>query len=162
MGAILCGNKLFKCGDTLDNDMDGLVDLADPECTSPCDDDEYSFKTSLPGQNLDCLSDCFFDANSGMGDDGCSWNLKCDPQNPGGQIGCAYNPNQGMCEMPQSQACLDFCVPLVPSGCDCFGCCLIEGQFVYLDGSPDCTLDTLQGGPGTCYSCSFNDSCANQ
>ena len=154
--AILCGNKLFECGDTFDNDMDGLVDLADPECTSPCDDDEGSFKTNLPGQNNDCKGDCYFDNNSGGGDDKCEWNLKCDPENPGAQIGCEYDPDFEMCGLEMPQDCLDFCVPLVPNGCDCFGCCEIAGQFVYLDGA-ECALDDLEA----CESCTFFEGCNN-
>src|SRR5690606_39346632 len=50
-GIKYCGTEVYACGDTLDNDMDGLIDLDDPECTTPCDDDEGTFKTSLPGQN---------------------------------------------------------------------------------------------------------------
>ena len=151
-----CGNKLYECGDTLDNDMDGLIVLDDPECISPCDDNEGTFKTDLPGQNNDCKQDCYFDSNSGGGDDTCEWNLQCDPLNPGAQIGCEYDPNFAMCELEMPDTCLDFCVPLVPNGCDCFGCCEIEGQFVYLDGA-QCSLDNLD----MCESCTFYDNCNN-
>ncbi|MFO7566982.1 MAG: hypothetical protein R6X02_30335 [Enhygromyxa sp.] len=155
--AILCnGLKLYECGDTVDNDMDGLIDLDDPECISACDDDEEYFKTGLPGQNLDCKSDCYFDANSGNGDDGCMWNLKCDPENPSTKMGCQYSENAQMCEPEQPQGCLDLCVPLVPSGCDCFGCCLIEDQYIYLGGA-DCMLETLD----ECSSCTPNPTCHN-
>jgi cysteine-rich repeat protein len=154
-GAVLCGNKIYQCGDTIDNDMDGKIDLADPECISACDDDEATFKTNLPGQNKPCMSDCYFDVNSGPGDDDCTWNLKCDSESPGAQLGCPYNPNQ-MCEPKQSQACLDFCLPLVPSGCDCFGCCEIAGQYIYLAGAA-CALDTID----TCETCTPNQFCHN-
>ena len=154
-GPLECNGQLYACGDTLDNDMDGLIDMDDPECISPCDDDEGSFKTNLPGQNNDCKSDCYFDSNSGGGDDKCEWNLKCDPLNPGAEIGCEYDPNL-MCDLQMPQDCLDFCVPLVPNGCDCFGCCQIDGQFVYLDGA-DCALDNLDA----CQSCTFYENCNN-
>jgi hypothetical protein len=147
---------MYECGDTLDNDMDGLIDLADPECISPCDDSEDSFQTGLPGQNNDCKGDCYFDSNSGGGDDHCEWNLKCDPENPGAEIGCAYDPNFEMCDLEMPQSCLDFCTPLVPNGCDCFGCCEIDGQFVYLDGA-QCALDNLD----ECQSCTFFENCNN-
>jgi cysteine-rich repeat protein len=153
---VACGNKVYACGDTLDNDLDGLIDLDDPECISPCDDDEGSFKTNLPGQNKDCKSDCYFDSNSGSGDDKCEWNLQCDPQSPGAAIGCEYDPDFAMCELEMPQACLDFCAPLVPNGCDCFGCCEIDGQFVYLDGA-DCSLADLDA----CVSCTFFEGCNN-
>ncbi len=155
-GVIMCGNKIYECGDTLDNDMDGLVDLEDPECISPCDDSEASFETDLPGQNNDCKGDCYFDQNSGGGDDQCEWDLKCDPENPGAQIGCEYDPNFTMCDLEMPQECLDFCTPVVPNGCDCFGCCEIDGQFVYLGGA-DCSLDNLEG----CASCTFYENCNN-
>jgi cysteine-rich repeat protein len=155
-GVVLCGNKMYECGDTIDNDQDGKIDLADPECISPCDDSEASFETNLPGQNKDCKGDCYFDANSGGGDDKCEWNLKCDPQNPGAEIGCAYDPNFGMCNLQVPQQCYDFCGPLVPNGCDCFGCCEINGQPVYLGGA-NCSLDNLAG----CASCTYFENCIN-
>ena len=59
----------------------GKVDYNDPECVGPLDNDESSFATGIPGDNIDaCKQDCFFDGNSGMGDDGCDWQLKCDPR----------------------------------------------------------------------------------
>ncbi len=156
-GIILCGNKVYECGDTIDNDNDGMIDLADPECISPCDDDESSFLTDLPGQNNDCKQDCYFDANSGGGDDKCEWNLQCDPLNPGAEIGCPYDPDFAMCDLDMPPACLDFCTPLVPNGCDCFGCCEIEGQFVYLGGGGGCALDNL----AACEECTFFENCNN-
>ena len=36
------GNVLPQCADLSDNDADGLVDLADPGCSSPVDTDEYN------------------------------------------------------------------------------------------------------------------------
>jgi hypothetical protein len=55
------------------------------------------------------------------------------------------------------QGCLDFCVPLVPNGCDCFGCCEVEGNFYYLNSGPDCSLDNLKG----CNECTFFENCNN-
>ena len=155
-GPIECMGQIYQCGDTLDNDSDGLIDLDDPECISPCDDDESTFRTNLPGQAEDCKSDCYWDADSGSGQDKCDWNLKCDPANPGAEIGCAYDPNLMGCDPMQVQMCLDVCEPLIPNGCDCFGCCEINGQFVYLDGA-QCSLDNLGG----CSSCTFNEQCGN-
>jgi hypothetical protein len=154
--AIFCGNKIYECGDTVDNDMDGLTDLDDPECTNPCDDDESSFLTELPGQNNDCKADCYFDGDSGAGNDSCEWNLKCDMENPGAGTMCEYDPAFMMCDLLQPQMCLDFCAPLVPNGCDCFGCCEIEGEFVYL-GNGNCSLDTLD----QCESCTQHPDCVN-
>ena len=158
-GVTLCDGKVYACGDTLDNDGDGLADYQDPECTTPCDGDEHSFQTDLPGQNEDCKSDCYFDDNTGVGDDHCEQDLQCDPESPGALIGCEYDAELACAEMPAAQpdACLDACLPRVPNGCDCFGCCELGEQFVYLDGSPDCSVDN----PAACQSCTFNDACAN-
>ena len=69
-----------QCSDGIDNDGDGKIDYADPECVGPLDNDESSFATGIPGDNMDaCKQDCFFDGNSGMGDDHCLWQLQCDP-----------------------------------------------------------------------------------
>ncbi|HLT36307.1 MAG TPA: DUF4215 domain-containing protein [Enhygromyxa sp.] len=157
--AIPCGNAIYQCGDTLDNDNDGLIDLDDPDCTTPCDDKENSLQTDLPGQNQDCKQDCYWDSNSGQGDDQCVWNLQCDPENPGDGGLCEYNPNLNpqQCDLSMPQSCLNFCVPITPNGCDCFGCCLIQGQYIYLDSSPECSMDNLDA----CNNCTFFDVCNN-
>jgi cysteine-rich repeat protein len=155
-GLIWCGNKIYQCGNDIDDDMDGKVDLDDPECTSPCDDDESSFKTLLPGQNEDCKSDCYWDDDSGVGNDGCEWNLKCDPENPGSDTNCEYDPDFKMCDLKQTQMCKDICGPITPNGCDCFGCCEIQGNFYYLDGNV-CDLEDLS----KCDSCTFHPGCNN-
>ena len=78
-GGIKVGNP--QCSDGIDNDGDGKIDCDDPECVGPLDNDESSFATGIPGDNMDaCKQDCFFDGNSGMGDDDCQWQLKCDPK----------------------------------------------------------------------------------
>lgn len=144
-----CGGTTYACGDGEDNDGDGRVDLLDPECTGPCDDDESSFQTGIPGDNMDCRQDCFFDGNSGQGDDGCLWDLRCDPENPGEFIGCEYTGGMSCENSPPNQDpdCIENCEPLVPPGCDCFGCCEVqtdEGSvWIFLNSHPDCALDNL-------------------
>jgi hypothetical protein len=147
--AVDCGGTTYACGDGLDNDGDGFFDLFDPECTGPCDDDESSFQTGIPGDNMDCKQDCFFDGNSGQGDDGCIWDLRCDPANPGEFIGCEYTGGNNCNNQPpnQEQGCIEFCEPFVPPGCDCFGCCTVqtpEGPIdIFLNSDPECSLDNL-------------------
>src|SRR5262245_30315987 len=117
---------MTQCSDGIDNDGDGLIDYNDPECIGAADSDESSLATGIPGDNIDpCKQDCFFDGNSGMGDDGCEWQLKCDMANPGQGVGCPYDPNYHNCPGAQSQKCIDNCRKYVPNGCDCFGCCAI-------------------------------------
>jgi cysteine-rich repeat protein len=153
-----CGGKTYQCGNGIDDDADGKIDLADPECTSPCDDSEKSLQTNLPGQNLDCKADCYWDANSGAGDDKCLWNLQCDPEDPGASVNCPYDPGLKMCALEMPSACLDFCVPLIPNGCDCFGCCQIGAEFYYLNSGPNCSIDNL----AACNHCTFFENCNNK
>jgi hypothetical protein len=152
----MCGNDLYECGDCEDNDGDGKADAGDPECVGPCDDDESEFATGIPGDNMDpCNQDCFFDGDSGAGNDGCKWNLKCDSENPGGDS-CPYDPNYKNCTPATPQECLDSCP--VPPGCDCFGCCTITKDGMDYDvyiGSPGCSIDMIQN----CQSCTKQEVC---
>ncbi|MCH9683829.1 MAG: hypothetical protein K0V04_20525 [Deltaproteobacteria bacterium] len=157
-----CDGTIFACGDQQDNDGDGFIDLFDPECTGPCDDDESSFQTGIPGDNMDCRQDCFFDGNSGQGDDGCIWDLRCDPANPGAAIGCEYTGGNNCNNQPANQdpECIAACEPFVPPGCDCFGCCTVQTPNgpvnIFLNSSPDCSLDNL----GACEECTIQiDDC---
>jgi hypothetical protein len=154
-----------QCNNCKDDDGDGKIDYDDPECVGPLDNDEGSFGTGIPGDNMDaCKQDCFFDGNSGMGDDHCLWQLKCDPVNTGGS--CPYDANfaashatECSVSASQSQACVDFCRKLVPNGCDCFGCCAIPGgPTVRLTAS--CTAANFND-PVKCPPCTQVTQCAN-
>src|SRR4051812_43315620 len=46
-----CQVNPSQCTDGIDNDGDGLIDGADPECSGPCDNDEGTFSTGIPGDN---------------------------------------------------------------------------------------------------------------
>ena len=151
-----CDGGVYACGDCMDNDGDGKVDTADPECVSPCDDREDTFATGLPGDNMDpCKQDCFFDGNSGGGKGDCAWDLACDPKGPGGDK-CPYDPDQMNCPDMQSDECINTCQ--APNGCDCFGCCTVEVDGmeynIYL-GDEDCSLSDI----ASCEQCSINDDC---
>jgi hypothetical protein len=133
------------------------VDGLDVECVSPCDDDESSFATGIPGDNADpCNQDCFFDGNSGAGDDGCEWNLACDPQNPGG-LDCPYDPSETNCPIGQDPDCVDNCE--VPNGCDCFGCCsvTVDGIDYEIFIGDDCELDDIEN----CATCTQQATCGD-
>ena len=151
----MCNGKVWGCGDCMDNDADGKVDAEDVECVNPCDDDEGSFATGIPGDGMDaCKQDCFFDGNSGAGDDKCQWNLKCDPKNPGDPK-CPYDPNF-KCPA-QSPMCLKVCKP--PTGCDCFGCCsvYVEGELHdILLGDADCSIGQFD----QCSPCTKSEDCS--
>ena len=90
-GAYPCVPGSTQCTDCIDNDGDGLVDWLDPECTGPLDRDESSYATGIPGDNIDpCKQDCWFDGNSGAGDDGCLFPSKCLPGSKDPK--CPYDP----------------------------------------------------------------------
>ncbi len=154
-----------KCNNCIDDDGDGRIDYEDPECVGPLDNDEGSFATGIPGDNVDaCKQDCFFDGNSGMGNDHCLWQLKCDPLSTGGS--CPYDASyasshQTECSTSasQSQQCIDSCRRLVPNGCDCFGCCAIPGgPTVRLAAT--CTAAKFND-PVACPPCTQVTQCAN-
>jgi hypothetical protein len=166
-GGVISKVGVTQCNDGIDNDGDGLIDLADPECTTPYDNDESSFATGIPGDNMDaCKQDCFFDGNSGMGDDGCQWQLQCDPLS--NEPKCAYSADyvskhSAACDISNSQTqhCIDFCRPLTPNGCDCFGCCQVPGSAnpIRLDATCKTTADF--GDPTKCPPCTQVTQCMN-
>lgn len=177
------GKGPYACGDCADNDMDGAADSADAECTGPCDDTEDSYFGGIPGQNnAPCKHDCYFDSNSGTGDDDCYWTHECDDHSvepdypPSGDANCAYNAGAsvpgtdascGELFRFQSDRCVDYCRPVVPNGCDCFGCCQLEGRsnrYVFIgstiDGQPSCDESTITD-PSACRPCTPVLSCFN-
>jgi hypothetical protein len=177
-----CQGKTYQCGDCIDNDGDGLIDSKDPDCLGACDNNERGFKGEIPGQNAaPCKADCYFDGDTGSGNDDCYWSHSCDPLSvapdyPPEGSKCKYDPNanipgySGTCQTAlasQSTQCLNYCLPLVPNGCDCFGCCDIPGAptTVYLGsedsgGNGTCTLDFLDD-PQKCKPCTVVPSCWN-
>jgi hypothetical protein len=160
---LFCAGQLRECGDTLDNDDDNLIDLDDPDCLSPCDNNETSFSLQYPGGGSDgCKLDCYWDANSGQGDDQCNHNIVCDSLDPGGASGCAHDPDFLMCDDAQQSAqCLAVCPAMVPNGCDCFGCCQLGDQTIFLgiqqEGEGPCSAAT----PELCSSCTLHMGCFN-
>lgn len=142
-GIRTCQAHLYECGDAIDNDGDGLIDSDDPDCLGACDNTEGSYDGAIPGQSgAGCTVDCYFDADSGSGNDDCHWSHKCDPNevspgyHPESNEGsyCGYDPAAQVpgVSLPttcadlhdtQSPGCHAYCAPLVPNGCDCFGCC---------------------------------------
>jgi len=176
-----CAGKIYDCGDLIDNDRDGFIDSQDPDCLGPCDNTEDGYHPGLPGDPADnCKLDCFWDTGNGSGNDGCYWDHRCDPLEvapdfpPEGE-GCAYDEDHGAGPQytcaealaSQSQKCVDYCAPLTPNGCDCFGCCELpadSGKFVWLGSSTDnvgtCKIDTIDD-PALCKPCTPVPGCDN-
>ncbi len=186
MSISACQGHIYECGDLLDNDGDGLIDSDDPDCLGPCDNTEGGFYGGIPGQpGPGCTVDCYFDQDSGPGNDDCHWSHKCDPHetapgfypesNEGNK--CTYDKaantpgtNQTCDELyaKQSQTCHDVCGPLTPNGCDCFGCCELpagKGNYVWLgsenaNGNGSCSLAVLDD-PAKCQPCLPVQGCLN-
>jgi hypothetical protein len=143
----------------------------------PCDDDELGLSTGLTAtQSAACKQDCYYDGDNGSGNDKCEWSHACDPLSlppnypPSGEARCKYGANMGVdcaaLQTSQAQACLDACLPLVPNGCDCFGCCELpggSGNYHYIGvgrGSEGCQLDALDD-ELACPPCTPVPSCFN-
>ncbi len=125
-------------------------------------------------------SDCYFDQDTGSGNDDGYWSHKCDPLEvapnfPPEGSQCQYNPNanipgyQGSCSdafATQSATCESYCGALTPNGCDCFGCCDIPGAAtpVWLgsevSGAGSWTLDQVNN-PALCKPCTQVPACLN-
>ena len=167
-----------QCSNCIDDDADGFIDGADVECTGALDNDESSFSTGIPGDNKDAVKqDCFFDGNSGAGDDGCNIHVCC-LLGATSKATCPIGANQydptkcpppiGTTPLPQK--CIDNCGKLAPPGCDCFGCCTecVPGtspaQCYDIDinpsTSPGCN-DTNIADPNVCKRCVKNTTCGN-
>ena len=148
-GPVQCLNQTYLCGNGIDDDGDGLIDWQDPECLGPCDNSETGLNVDIPGgAGPKCNVDCFWDSNSGSGNDECYWNHACDPLSTAPNfypewwngVACQYNPNANTpgtnlscAELLNNQpaTCEQICPELTPNGCDCFGCCVI-----YKNGTP--------------------------
>jgi len=143
-----------QCSDGKDNDGDGVADSHDPECTGPLDNDEGSFATGIPGDNVDPKwQDCFFDGNSGGGDDHCRYSTGC--------LTGELEPTDKDCQVVD--ACVKFCKPLTPNGCDCFGCCEVtgpNGEVAHVTIKSTCTYAEV-GDPDKCPVCTPSTACNN-
>ena len=152
--AMLCDGASCACSNGIDDDEDLLIDAEDPECTGPLDNDESSFATGISGDNRDPRwQDCFYDGNSGAGDDRCRYATDC-------QLGI-LDSSDPACQVGQN--CIDFCQPRTPNGCDCFGCCTVRDQnqveHTILIGS-DCSLDQIND-QTSCPRCEKSTQCDN-
>jgi len=173
-----CNGQIYLCGNCIDDDGDCGVDNLDSDCWGPCHNNESGWSGEVPGQQnqSECNTmDCYFDQNSGSGNDECYWSHSCDPLEP---TSCTYDPNANIpgtplgcaeLQMMQNDVCLAYCGPLTPNGCDCFGCCAVETAMgtenVYLgsydaDGIGTCNLGVVDD-PVLCNRCTQVDACLN-
>ncbi|MFK8000996.1 MAG: hypothetical protein AB8H86_15480 [Polyangiales bacterium] len=167
---VMCQSQVYACGNTIDDDGDGLTDDQDPDCLGPCDNNEGGLFLDIPGgDSAPCRLDCYFDGDQGPGNDGCNWDHRCDPLEP--DLICEYTdppPASAMCPDVQDPECEDTCAPLVPNGCDCFGCCNLPAggdRWVFIgslnsDEEPTCTIDQA-GDDEACHPCTPVDNCLN-
>lgn len=158
---VLCLDQPNACGDCVDNDGDGLVDLDDEGCITACDNSE-DFVAVTPGPTGEvdrCYRDCLFDSNTGSGDDQCRYNVGC-----WGVPECAARADS--CGTASATACIEQCLPRTPNGCDCYGCCeLAPGTFVYLRGNETtragCAAAADVNDPARCVPCTPVADCYN-
>lgn len=157
---VACGGRVYQCGNCLDDDGDGLGDYRDADCLGPCDNTESGFDLGIPGGDTPtCMVDCYYDQDQGPGNDGCRYDTRCDPLNPDAPD-CPYDETRTGCGEAQPERCGDVCGPLVPNGCDCFGCCEYparSGNFIFLGstpapGAPACSSETANN-PESCHAC---------
>ncbi len=158
-----CSAAAAECNNCVDDDADGLTDGFDPECTGAADDDESSFATGIPGDNRDRkFQDCFFDGNSGGGDDKCSVHTCCILDTCPADLQGSFDPN----DCSPTQECINNCSPLTPPGCDCFGCCTICDDvgcvdiFTHPQVAPDCDQDSIHD-PTKCPTCTPVEECGS-
>lgn len=153
--SVRCGNHACACDDGVDNDGDGRSDGLDPECTGAFDDDEQTFATGLPNKQSQCR-DCFWDDNSGNGDDGCRYPAEC-------LTGAAVS-SKGNCDSCEpSSNCVDHCQARTPNGCDCFGCCEVarpSGVHVFVELRDTCNMQNIDDA-NSCPRCVQNTACVN-
>jgi len=124
----MCQAHIFQCGDGLDNDGDGLTDMNDRDCLGPCSNNETNFHNCIPGGGSNaCQADCYFDQDSGSGNDQCFWDHRCDPLETAEGLECPYDStcktNPG-CDLSTQSAeeCIRGCNANVPSlGDTCAG-----------------------------------------
>jgi hypothetical protein len=173
-----CVGHVYQCGNCIDDDGDGKIDMDDPDCWGPCDNNEANWKPEVPASHhhMPCLKmDCYFDQDGGSGNDDCYWSQTCDPLEPSG---CTHDPNTSIpgttadcaeLDAEQSAQCIAYCGPITPNGCDCFGCCEVhvgdDTVTVYI-GSEDaaghgtCSSETADD-PTSCNPCTQVQSCLN-
>jgi hypothetical protein len=156
-----------QCDNCIDDDNDGVIDGADPECTGLSDNDEGSFATAIPGDNIDAKTqDCFFDGNSGGGDDKCAYHTCCllGAASPAECPSELQPPNYDPTACTASDECRNNCAPLTPPGCDCFGCCTIcDGAgcaniIINPAVAPNCDYDVLHDAT-MCPTCTPSTVC---
>jgi len=150
-----------QCNNCIDDDGDGFIDGLDPECTGAMDDLEESFATGIPGDNRDDkFQDCFFDGNSGGGDDGCRIHTCCLLDECPPDLQAQYDPS----ECSVTQECLNNCGSITPPGCDCFGCCTVCDDAGCVDiftnpaVAPDCDGSSIHD-PQNCPTCTQHNQC---
>lgn len=150
-----CSGHVCLCANCVDDDADGLADALDPECAGSRDDDEatygYGFASS-PGKTCD---DCYWDGNSGSGNDACSVSTQCS---------VSGTPANGSCATCAPTAdCVSRCLAATPNGCDCFGCCEVfdaSGTAHHVRLVSTCTAANLDD-PTACPACLPNAACQN-
>lgn len=151
-----CGDAPCACSNGIDDDGDMLTDGLDPECSAPFDDDENSFAVGVHGEDRTAkCQGCFFDGNSGLSECRRAQQCAIDGTTIGAPGACRS------CDVPAN--CRDSCLPRVPNGCDCFGCCQVYRGGALVANvllSDDCSLADLDDA-AKCQRCMPAQDCRN-
>ena len=98
-----------------------------------------------------------------MGNDGCVWQLKCDPKTT--NAACPYDQayaqshrSSARCRRRSRRSASTSCRKLTPNGCDCFGCCTVPGRADAVRLVPTCTAADF-GDPIKCPRCTQVAQC---
>jgi hypothetical protein len=162
----MCGRKVCKCDDGMDNDHDALIDGLDPECTARFDDDEETFATGGPKKPAAMCEDCFWDDNADPADDGCAYPTACRNEGPMAMPAMPMGPMMmgAMCSTCEvTPRCIDTCRSHTPNGCDCFGCCEVtklDGTLAHVVLGDECSLAKIDD-THKCPACVPSPACAN-
>ena len=110
-GIVPCQGHIYQCGNSVDDDGDGLIDDQDPDCLGPCANNETGVFLNIPGgDSAPCQLDCYFDQDQGPGNDGCEWDHRCDPLSVGPDFppegpSCPYTESRvGSSDCPDTQS----------------------------------------------------------
>ena len=121
-----CDPSKPQCSNGCDDDNDGFIDGDDPECTggdrrrrvelrAPASRATTATRPSRTASSTATAATAAATAKSTCAASSTDPNCPAEHKNP------PFDPSA----CAPDQACIDYCAPLTPPGCDCFGCCTV-------------------------------------
>ena len=122
-----------QCSDGIDNDGDGKIDYADPECVGGAGQRRELVRDRHPRRQRRRLQAGLL-LRRQLGHGRRRLHVAAQVRSADDERGVPVRPGvrhpaRDECSLSssQSQTCVDKCQKLVPNGCDCFGCCAVPG-----------------------------------